>query len=191
MEHDSSPPPSDRPLEVGHAASTALPRAVQRMLDEHAIRNLVHEYADAFLAKDAARLKSLFATDTPPAVPPDFDSAWADGPPTRWGPWGPTLLHVTTQWATFDDDDNARGRVQCIVQMDRAEGFVDQTVLYEDVYVRRGDRWLFATRSHKLWFGQVRPVHPMDQPTCDFPRSQIGAGTLPEDLERLYRESAG
>jgi hypothetical protein len=158
---------------------------LQRLLDEAAIRALAIEYADAFLVKDAVRLLALWATDVTPAPVGDLDAAWAAKVPEHWGSWGPTMLHVTTHWIAFDGRDHGRGRVQCIVQMDRPEGFIDQTVLYEDEYVRRGGSWLFATRSHRLWFGQVRAVHPLDQPPASWPRSQLGAGTLPEDVERM------
>ena len=165
------------------------PAGIERALAETSIRRLVHAYADAFLTKDAEQLVSLWADDVPPATPPDFDVAWARAVPERWAHYGTTMLHVTTHWFDFDDGEHAHGRVQCIVQMDRPEGFIDQSVLYEDAYVLRGDQWLFAQRSHRLWFGVVRPEHPADQDPSTWPRSQLGAGTLPDDVRRLSEAS--
>jgi ketosteroid isomerase-like protein len=162
---------------------------IEQVLAEASIRRLVHAYADAFLAKDAEQLVSLWADDLPEVTPPTFDAAWARGVPERWVHYGTTMLHVTTHWIEFDDSEHAHGRVQCIVQMDRPEGFVDQSVMYEDRYVRRGDQWLFAQRDHRLWFGRVRPEHPMDQEPTAWPKSQLGAGTLPDDVRRLSEAS--
>jgi hypothetical protein len=158
----------------------------QRVWDELCIRNLAFDYADSVLTKDGARMLSLWATDLPPVTPPDFDVNWARKLPARWASWKVTLLHVTTHAIRFDGPDHAHGRVQCIVQTDQDEGFIDQSVVYEDDYVRRGDGWVFAIRRHRLWFGLARPKHPLDQAESTWPRSQLGAGTLPEDMKRLW-----
>jgi hypothetical protein len=161
---------------------------LQRLLDEWAIRNLAYDYADSVLVKDAERMLSLWATDLPPVAAPDFDVNWARKLPGRWQSWKVTMLHVTTHAIRFDGPGNAHGRVQCIVQTDQEPGFIDQTVLYEDDYVRRGDGWVFAVRRHRLWFGTIRQPHPMDQPASRWPLEQTGAGTVPRDLERLWAE---
>jgi SnoaL-like domain len=164
---------------------------LQRLSGEACIRRLVHEYADAVLVKDADRMLSLWASElAAPAPFPDFDIDWARKLPARWESWGVTMLHVTTHAIFFDGEDDAHGRVQCIVQMQRDEGFVDQSVLYEDDYVRRGEDWLFAVRRHRLWFGSVRSVDPTAQPRSTWPASQLGAGTLPGDLQRLWPDGA-
>jgi hypothetical protein len=165
-------------------------RTPARWEDEAEIRNLAHDYADAVLVKDAPRLRSLWVQDRPRAPYPDLDVHWARRVSRIWSSWGPTLLHVTTHAIAFDGPDEAHGRVQCIVQMDRPEGFVDQSVVYEDAYVRERGRWLFVARQHRLWFGWVRAQHPMDQAASEWPRSQVGSGSLPEDLGRLWAESA-
>ena len=165
-------------------ASGSVLADLERVLAEASIRRIVHSYADAFLTKDAQQLLSLWAHDLAPATPPDLDAQWARAVTKRWERYGTTMLHITTHAIEFDDGAHARGRVQCLAQIDRPEGFVDQSILYEDEYVRRGDGWLFATRRHRLWFGLVRPTHPMDQEPSRWPSSQVGAGTLPDDLRR-------
>ncbi len=97
------------------------------------------------------------------------------------------MLHVTNHLVWFDDERHARGRVFCLAQLDRGEAFVDQSIVYEDRYVDEGAGWRFECRDHLLWFGSARPVHPMGQASADWPRSQVGRGTLPEDLPDLPR----
>lgn len=163
---------------------------LQRLYDEHCIKRLAYEYADSLLVKDAERLLSLWASDLPPVTPPECDIAWARRAPTRWADWGVTMLHVSTHAIAFDGPDAAHGRVQCIVQMEREEGLIDQSVLYEDDYVRREQGWLFASRRHRLWFGKVRADNPLKQPKSRWPLEQTGLGTLLEDLQRLWAQSA-
>lgn len=175
-------------MSVNNAGPDAV--QLQRLYDEHCIKRLAYEYADSLLVKDASRMLSLWATDLPPVTPPDCDIAWARRAPVRWADWGVTLLHVTTHMIAFDGPDAAHGRVQCIVQMEREEGFIDQSVLYEDDYVRRKQGWLFACRRHRLWFGKVRADDPLQQPRSRWPLEQVGLGTLSEDLQGLWALSA-
>jgi hypothetical protein len=163
------------------------PAQLRRLWDNACIRKLAVEYADSVLLRDGPRMESLWATDVEPATPPDFDVAWARRIPGRWTDWSVTMLHVTTHWITFDGADRARGRVQCIVQMDHGDGFEDQTVLYEDDYVRRGDGWLFARRKHRLWYGARRIPDPLEQPASGWPNGMLGVGTMAADVEELRR----
>jgi hypothetical protein len=160
----------------------------ERLWDEACIRRLPHEYADCVLVKDAARMQSLWAEDVEPATPPDFDHAWAQRLPTRWANWRVTMLHVTTHSFSFDGPDAAHGRVQCLVQGDHGDGFLEQTVLYEDTYVRRGEGWLFARRRHQLWFGRHPSPSPLDQEPSLWPNGMTGVGSMPRDVERLIEE---
>ena len=158
-------------------------RQLRRMWDDACIRKLAHEYADAVLVGDAARMASLWAADVEPATPPDFDHRWAQPIHERWQEWGVTMLHITTQAVWFDGDEHAQGRVQCLVQLDSAKsGFVEQSIMYEDDYVRRGAGWLFARRSHRLWFGANRTPDPLTREPAGWPAGIVGSGTLERDL---------
>ena len=156
-----------------------------RVVAEADIRRLALAYADAFLLRDEATMLSLWAPIDPPAGPPGLDASWARAVVQRWH--GPTtsMLHVTNHLIWFDHDAHARGRVYCLAQLDRGETFVDQSIVYDDRYVRAGDGWKFETRRHLLWFGERRNDHPMLQNDADWPRSQVGRGTLREDLIEL------
>jgi hypothetical protein len=71
--------------------------------------------------------------------------------------------------------------------MEQEGTFVDQTILYQDRYVRQGSRWLFAHRRHLLWFGQTREVNPFQQPPANWPHGTAGRGTLPDAFESYQR----
>jgi hypothetical protein len=166
---------------------------VQRLWDDACIRTLAIDYADSVLVRDAARMASLWATDAGEAAPPDFDYRWAQRISERWPEWGVTMLHVTTHAIRFDGDDEAHGRVQCLVQLDSVDfGFVEQSIMYEDDYVRRGPDWLFATRRHRLWFGATRMADPLRQDPAGWPAGIVGSGSLADDLAALaQRRDAG
>lgn len=163
---------------------------LEKLYDELCIRRLAHEYADSMLTKDGARMLALWAADVAAASPPDLDIDWARRLPARWSSWGVTMLHVTTHAIVFDGPNAAHGRVQCIAQMEREEGLIEQAVLYEDDYVRRGEGWLFASRRHRLWFGKLRADDPLQQRKSTWPLEQTGRGTLAEDLQRLWNQNA-
>lgn len=169
---------------------TPLPEAsLQRLWDEACIRRLPIEYADSILVKDEERMYSLWALDLPPVEAPDFDIHWARKLPARWQNWGVTMLHVTTHAIVFDGPDAAHGRVQCIVQMERDGEMIDQSVLYEDGYLRTDGGWVFSIRRHQLWFGQARSENPLLQQRSEWPLSHVGLGTVPDDVRRLAGES--
>ena len=157
------------------------------MLSEAEIHRLALAYADAFLVRDDAAMLSLWAPTDPPAPPPALDWHWARSLVARWQSLGTTMLHVTNHSVWFDDEHHARGRVFCLAQLDRDEGFIEQSIVYEDRYVDIGASWRFEVRRHLLWFGSRCPEHPMRQPPANWPASQIGRGTLPEDLRDLAR----
>lgn len=157
-------------------------RAVlDRLAADRDIRDLALRYCQAWLERDPAMLRRLWAPRADPAPHPDLDAHWVERLLPRWDQLGTTLLHVTNHLVDIDGY-RARGRVYCLAQLDRGDTFVEQSIVYEDVYVRHEDRWLFDVRRHLLWFGQERAPHPLEQPAADWPRSQIGAGTLPADL---------
>jgi SnoaL-like domain len=159
--------------------------------DRAAIREIGLEYANAWLIRDAETMLSLWADRAEPAREPDaVDIFVVRDIVATWAQLGTTILHVTNHlvWPDPHDQDRARGRVYCMAQMDRAEGFVDQTILYEDWYVRSVDRWLFDWRRHFLWFGAVREANPLDEAPARWAArepNQIGAGRLPADLVAL------
>lgn len=155
--------------------------AVDRLSAVHQIQQLAYGYAHAFALRDRELMLSLWAETESPVGLPSLDIHRLRRDIDRW--WktlGTVLLHVTNHLIEFNDEENARGNVHCLGQIDLGHQFVDQTILYRDRYVRRDERWLFATREHLLWFGQERASHPLRQPPARWPRRQIGLGVMLE-----------
>lgn len=157
---------------------------LDRLWAVHEIRQLAYRYAYAFDSRDLGALHGLWARDverlpypdiTYHTVREDFDQ-WLFG-------LGVSVLSVTNHLIDFDDADHAHGSVYCQVQMQLGDDFVDQSILYQDEYVREGGRWLFHHRRHLLWFGATRPENPLDLPAANWPQSPVGRGTLPEELD--------
>lgn len=159
--------------------------AWERYAAEAEIRRLALDYADAFLVRDATLMLSLWAPTDSPATRPDFDAEWARALVARWHTPTVSVLHVTNHLIWIDDDFRGHGRVYCLAQLDQGDAFVDQTIVYDDTYIKHGGRWKFGTRRHLLWFGVQRPDHPMRQAPANWPESQIGSGALNDELDRL------
>jgi hypothetical protein len=168
--------------------SMTLERRVDRLWAVHEIRQLAYSYAYGLDSRDLELMRSLWAdTDTPVQLP-DMDGHYVRSSEfDRWFDLGPTILFVGNHRIIFEDDDHASGTVYCIVQMELDGAFVDQTILYQDRYVRQYGRWLFGSRRHLLWFGAVRDGNPFDQPPANWPEGVYGRGTLPEDFESYRR----
>jgi hypothetical protein len=66
--------------------------------------------------------------------------------------------------------------------MEMGESYVEQSILYQDRYVRDRGRWLFEVRRHLLWFGTSTPDSPFRQAPANWPERTFGAGTLPSDF---------
>ena len=156
---------------------------LDRLWAVHEIQQLAYRYAFAFDSRDVEELMSLWAETDTPARAPEIDLHTVRN---DFGQWlhglGPTVLAVCNHIIELEDADNARGSVYCLAQIDMGDRFVDQSILYQDRYVRRGGRWLFLVRRHMLWFGQPRPAHPLRQEPANWPASPVGRGTLPDEL---------
>ena len=134
-------------------------RRLDRLWSAHEIEQLAYRYAFAFDSRDVEALGKLWAETETPASPPliDIHSVRNDFDQWLYG-LGPTVLAVCNHIIEFDDADadSAEGSVYCLAQIDMGDRFIDQSILYQDRYVRRDGRWLFLVRRHMLWFGQPR-----------------------------------
>ena len=95
-----------------------------------------------------------------------------------------SILLVGTQVIDFDAEsaDRARGVVYCAAQVQDGERWIQQAIRYDDDYVRRDGRWLFARRRHRLWYGLVAAQNPLLQEPAEWPKRHAGRGTLPDEL---------
>jgi SnoaL-like protein len=149
----------------------------------HEIQQLAHLYAYAHDARDPALLMSLWSRPDEHARYPAIDIHSIERHIGRWFHRGPTILFVGNHLIRLQDTDRAEGRVYCLAQLDTGEQLIDQSILYDDRYVREDGRWLFETRRHLLWYGARRAGNPFRQPPADWPRSQIGAGIAAAEIE--------
>jgi hypothetical protein len=150
----------------------------------HEIRQLAYKYAYSIDSRDWELLLSLWVQDAPPVTSPAIDFHSMSAMPPRWTDFGPSTLFVGNHLIDLDGPDNAHGVVYCFAQMDRGAEFVDQAVVYHDVYERREGRWLFRKRDHLLWWGETRPEHPMQAAAAEWPVSQSGAGVAFDVISR-------
>lgn len=161
-------------------SSTVDGGALDALLARDEIRTLPLRYAAAIESRDVAAMMDLFSPDA------------------RFGDYGngPTGLRalmtdsvegslfavilVANHLIDLHDDSHASGQVwaHCYAQT-RTDGFLDQLIKYEDRYERVDGRWLFARRTHRLWYGASHERSPLDQPPANWPRSQIGVGDIP------------
>lgn len=156
------------------------------------IQQLAYAYAFGFDSRDLELLRSLWADTEEPAPAPILDGHVVKGPDfEQWLQMGPSCLHVTNHRIVFDDEENAHGFVYTIVQVETDGVFVDQSILYQDRYTVQDGRWLFVTRDHQMWFGQVRERNPYEQEPANWPESTFGSGTLPYSLESHKRFTGG
>jgi hypothetical protein len=156
----------------------------QVLLAHAEIRQLPLRYAYAVDFRDAELLLSLWAQPRDPAEASEIDLHTVRREHERWFRKGPTVHFVGNHLIDLDDADHAHGSVYCWAQLDLGEEFVDQSILYQDRYVREGGCWRFALRRHLLWFGQARAENPMGQPAERWPHSYSGRGVLPGLLRR-------
>jgi hypothetical protein len=151
----------------------------------HEIGRLAHRYAYAMNFRERDLMFSLWAETDERVEYPSYNLRTVRRDVDRWMGIGPSVLFVGNHLIDFEDGfEAARGTVYCLAQVDFGGRFVDQSIVYQDRYVRRDGHWLFDVRRHLLWFGQERERNPLEQPPADWPRDQVGRGTLPEELER-------
>jgi hypothetical protein len=104
---------------------------------------------------------------------------------------GPSVMFVANHVIDFDHEVRAHGIVYGIAEVSRPEGWVRQAIQYHDDYERRDDSWLFVRRKHLLWYGVVLPYDPLAQEPAEWPKRQVGRGTVPECWESWRRFQEG
>lgn len=152
--------------------------SLAELADRDAIRQLALRYALAFDRRDSAALQALWEPAEAHVRYPDMNlqTVLRDFP-LAWDGDGETMLFVANHVIDLDGDE-ATGTVYCLAQLHHDGTFVEQSLVYEDRYVRLADGWRFRIRRHLLWFGAQRPADPLAQPPARWPRSQVGRGVL-------------
>jgi len=156
--------------------------ALAQLLARDQIRQLAQRYALAIDERDLDTLVELFVPDVDCGRFGIGRNALRESFASQLRETGPTIMQVANHVIDFDDD-HARGVVIGIAEISRSEGWVRQAIRYEDTYEQRQGAWLFVRRKHLLWYGVVLPYDPMKQEPAEWPRRQIGRGTVPWCLE--------
>ena len=127
------------------------------------IRQLVARYALAVDARDLDALVELFVDDVNVGVYGSGRVALRRSFEESLSSVGITVLHVTTQVIDLVDAVHARRSAYCRGEVQDGARWLQQSILYSDVY-RREDRWLFVRRRHELFYGAPVGVNPLGLP---------------------------
>jgi len=169
-------------------------RRGDRALSMLEIQQLAHRFARAHDSRDLDEMPRLFVAAEEPLRFPSFNAINVLAVlPEYFNVAGPTVLFVANHVIDFIDDDNASGDVYCLAKLDIDGTWVEQAILYRDVYRRDEGSWRFVSRCHLLWYGIELPERPFAQPKTQWPVEATGRGSLPEDFAswRAFYRIAG
>jgi hypothetical protein len=149
----------------------------------HEIQQLAHRFALAHDSRDLEAMERLFVPADEPLEWPSFNVVNAlTRLPEYFAFAGPTVLFTANHVIDLDDDERARGSVYCLAKLDVGGTWVEQSLLYDDLYARHEGHWRFVSRRHLLWYGIELPQRPYEQPKTQWPVNATGRGSLPEDF---------
>jgi ketosteroid isomerase-like protein len=157
---------------------------VERLLAYEEIRQLASRYALAVDSRNLDALVALFVPD----VAVGTDATGRDALRAQFDvslrAVGRTFLLVGTHVIDLSDADpgleRATGSVYCKGEIQDGARWIHQAILYDDVYERRDETWLFVRRRHRLWYGAEPGVNPLTLGPANWPEHHDGLGTVPE-----------
>lgn len=161
--------------------------ALAQLIARDQIRQLAERYALAIDCRDLERLVELFVQDVECGRWGSGREALRQSFESQLRGMGPTVMLVANHVIDFDSDEKAHGVAYGIVEAARPEGWTRQAIQYHDEYRLQDGHWLFVRRKHLLWYGVVLPYDPMAQAPAEWPKSQVGRGTVPECWESWQR----
>ncbi len=153
--------------------------AVDRLVAEADIRQLVARYAVATDQRDLDTLVALFVPD----VRVGSDSTGRDALRASFASQlrniGISVLNTGTHQIDLHGPDGATGHVYCKAEIQDGDRWIHQAIRYDDTYRRVDGEWLFVRRIHQLFYGADIGVNPLGLEPADWPASHTGRGTLP------------
>ena len=150
-----------------------------QLLAREEIRQLAYRYALAIDSRDIDTLVGLFVDDVQVGRDSFGHAALRESFETQLREVGITILFVGNHLIEFRSDTRATGVVYCKNEAQLGERWIHQAIQYRDDYERRDDAWLFVRRRHLLWYGSDVGENPLALPAANWPKSQVGQGTLP------------
>ena len=154
--------------------------ALTRLAARDEIRQLAYRYALAIDSRDIPELVSLFVDDVQVGRDTFGHAALRANFEAQLREVGITILFVGNHLIDFQDDDHATGIVYCKNETQMGDEWIHQAIQYRDTYERRAGTWLFVRRRHLLWYGSRIGENPLGLAPVEWPKSQVGRGTIPE-----------
>lgn len=164
---------------------------LERLVALEAIRDLARRYAIYLDARDLDGLVGLYPEDVRASGGRSGREALRDDFDQSLRSVGVTFLHVGNHIVDFQDDANATGIVYCRGEIQdggpNADRWIIHTIQYHDTYAKTDGAWHFTRRKHLLVYGAQLGVNPTSLPPANWPASQTGMGSVPQDLETWKR----
>ena len=156
---------------------------LERLVARDEIRELAYRYALAIDSRDIETLVGLFVDDVQVGRDTFGRDALRENFEAQLREVGITILFVGNHIIDLQDESHATGTVYCKNETQLGDRWIQQAIQYRDTYERRDDRWLFVRRRHLLWYGSEVGQNPLQLEPANWPKSQVGRGTLPESWE--------
>ncbi len=155
--------------------------AIERVVARDEIQQLAYRYALATDSRNLEELVGLFVEDVQVGADTFGRQALLANFEQQLRGVGVTILFVGNHLVDFEGDDLARGHVYCRAEIQDGDRWIQQAILYRDLYRRDQGSWLFVRRNHRLWYGADAPSNPLAQDPANWPKNHTGRGTLPEE----------
>jgi ketosteroid isomerase-like protein len=152
---------------------------VERLLAYEEIRQLASRYALAVTCADLDTVIELFVDDVRVTRETSGRAALRDMFASMMTE-RVSVLNIGTHVINLFGPDEAAGTVLCVAEMGDRDRWARQLIAYEDTYARRDGTWYFVRRNHELFYGVETTERPLDQPEAQWPRNQLGRGSLPQ-----------
>jgi len=158
---------------------------LERLMARDSIRQLAFRYALAVDTRDLDALVALFVPDVDVGRYGKGREALRRSFADKLSAIGVSILFVGNHVIDVESKDSASGIVYCHGRIEddirRGGRWIEQAIQYRDRYECREGEWLFVGRDHRLWYGVELPDSPLDQELANWPKSQVGRGSVPED----------
>ena len=166
---------------------------LEAIADYVEIQQLAYRYAVSVDSRDIATLASLFAETEQPDGARVTRGQIAQRFGALIGRSPLTILNVGNHVIDLDPQnaDRATGTVYCRAEIQDGERWLVQQIVYHDSYVREDGAWLFAARTHLLFYGSDLLTRPIGLAAASQPEVWDGKGSMPQfwpSYREFYRE---
>lgn len=160
-----------------------------RALAFEQIRQLAARYSVALDARDLDALVALYVPDVRISSKLSGRDALRELMDTALRGIGVSFLNIGTHVIDIDEaGETATGVVYCRGEIQDggrdSDQWITHLIQYHDSYTRLDGQWYFgANRKHLLVAGYEQASSPLGLPPAEWPKNQIGMGSVPADLQ--------